>query len=303
MRKLKKIKVFYDMQLNRYQEQVEEIVEQSRAEKKMERDLKKIDEFWSVRFEKTQHKNSSVNILRVSEENFESLEEHQVLVQNMFASRFIAFFEVQVIFWQKTLNSISDITLALSDVQRSWTFLEMLFIHSEEVKKELPAVSEKFVDFDVEVKNILGSGDSIKLVKPFSLQENMLQRLETVMKQLEVCERALNEFLDGKKRFFTRFYFVSTTDLLDILSNNPSRIMKHMSKIFQAIQEFQLEEGGERPFAKTIISCVGTEQVNLTAPLKLIGKVEVYLKLAINGMQSTLKDIRLNQALHNQRTQ
>jgi dynein heavy chain len=62
----------------------------------------------------------------------------------------------------------------------------------------------------------------------------MLKRLEDVEKQLKVCEKALNEFLDGKRRAFPRFYFVSVNDLLDILSNgnSPDKINRHMSKIF-----------------------------------------------------------------------
>jgi len=37
--------------------------------------------------------------------------------------------------------------------------LENLFIHSEEVKKELPKESEKFVGIDKEVKAILKDGE------------------------------------------------------------------------------------------------------------------------------------------------
>jgi len=40
-----------------------------------------------------------------------------------------------------------------------------------------------------------------------------------------------------------------------------------------------------------MISCVGTELVPLTSPLKLLGKVEIYLQDAINAMRSTLKDL------------
>jgi hypothetical protein len=36
--------------------------------------------------------------------------------------------------------------------------LENLFIHSEEVKKELPKESMKFVNIDVEVRKILAEG-------------------------------------------------------------------------------------------------------------------------------------------------
>lgn len=50
-----------------------------------------------------------------------------------------------------------------------------------------------------------------------------MARLEEVQKQLTLCEKALNDFMDSKRRAFPRFYFVSPADLLDILSsgNNP----------------------------------------------------------------------------------
>jgi dynein heavy chain len=43
--------------------------------------------------------------------------------------------------------------------------------------------------------------------------------------------------MQEKQKQFPRFYFTSTTDLLDILSNGstPAKVMKFMSKIFQAI--------------------------------------------------------------------
>ena len=39
-----------------------------------------------------------------------------------------------------------------------------------------------------------------------------------------------------------------------------------------------------------MISCVGTEDVKLTAPLKLLNKVETYLKDMINSMVNSLRD-------------
>jgi dynein heavy chain len=85
--------------------------------------------------------------------------------------------------------------------------------------------------------------------------------------------------LETKKLQFPRFFFVSTTDLLDILSNGniPSKIMVHMPKIISAIETLELIEEGVRPFAKSIHSYVGVETVAFTEPLKLMGKVEVYL--------------------------
>jgi hypothetical protein len=39
---------------------------------------------------------------------------------------------------------------------------------------------------------------------------------------LQVCEKALADYMESKCRAFPRFYFVSTADLLDILSNGNS---------------------------------------------------------------------------------
>ena len=120
-----------------------------------------------------------------------------------------------------------------------------------------------------------------------------MNRLEEVQKLLNVCEKALNDFMDGKRRSFPRFYFVSTTDLLDILSNgnNPSKVMTHMPKIFQAINTLFLKGDGDRPAATGFESCVGQEEVEFESPLKLVGKVENYLADVIDKMRSTLKEI------------
>jgi dynein heavy chain len=42
-------------------------------------------------------------------------------------------------------------------------------------------------------------------------------RLRVILKELESCQKALNEYLDMKKSIFPRFYFVSNVALLDIL--------------------------------------------------------------------------------------
>ena len=53
--------------------------------------------------------------------------------------------------------------------------------------------------------------------------------MEAQQAKLDLCKKSLAEFLDGKRRQFPRFYFVSEVDLLDILSNGsrPRRIIHH----------------------------------------------------------------------------
>jgi dynein heavy chain len=213
------LKDINDLNLGKYQEDVEEITDQAKQEAKMEKTLAKIDENWKdVLFDFTQYKDTNLHLIRLSEENFDMLEENQTSVNAMFSSRYLATFEDKVNYWQKSLADIADIIVYIGDVQRSWSFLENLFIGSDEVKKELPNESEKFKDIDLDVKKILEDGYKHQKALQFSTQPYVLPQLEKIQDNLTICEKALNDFMSSKKVAFPRFFFVSSADLLDILS-------------------------------------------------------------------------------------
>lgn len=63
--------------------------------------------------------------------------------------------------------------------------------------------------------------------------DGYLDKLESIQEQLELCKKSLADFLDGRRRQFPRYYFVSEADLLDILSNgsDPNKILVHTPKV------------------------------------------------------------------------
>lgn len=90
----------FNLNLNKYQEDVEEITDQARQEAKMEKTLNKLEEIWKdIEFEFNKHKDTDIMLIRLSEENFEMLEENQVSVTAMFSSRYLSTFEEKCVFW------------------------------------------------------------------------------------------------------------------------------------------------------------------------------------------------------------
>ena len=50
-------------------------------------------------------------------------------------------------------------------------------------------------------------------------------QLEVIQSQLSLCEKVLAEYLETKRLAFPRFYFSSSADLIDILSNGNQPLM------------------------------------------------------------------------------
>jgi len=62
----------------------------------------------------------------------------------MMANRYMKTFEEPILSWNKKLMMVADVNQILSEIQRTWAYLESLFIHSDEVKKELPEAATRF---------------------------------------------------------------------------------------------------------------------------------------------------------------
>lgn len=132
----------------------------------------------------------------------------------------------QVNSWQQALGAVYEIYVLVSEIQRTWSYLEPLFIGSEEVKRELPEDAVRFAGIDDNVKKVLRESWNTKNVKASCNVEGLLKHLERIQEQLELCKKSLADFLDGRRRQFPRYYFTSEADLLDILSNGsiPSKV-------------------------------------------------------------------------------
>ena len=68
-----------------------------------------------------------------------------------------------------------------------------------------------------------------------------LQQLES---DLATCQKALTGYIEDKRRTFPRFYFISSYELLDILSKgrNPTTIQHHMINLFENVARLQFHE-------------------------------------------------------------
>lgn len=198
------------LKLHEFSNEVEEICDQAVKEEKMENQLKGLNTRWAViQWGMEPYKDTDVPLLKMAEEDFEALENDQLAVQGMIANRYVAQFLTEVTIWKEALGNVNDVYILLQEIQRTWSYLEPLFIGSEEVKRELPEDAVRFAGIDVNVKRLLKNAWETKNVRDSCNEPALLSSLEKILMQLELCKKSLAEFLDGRRRQFPRYYFTS----------------------------------------------------------------------------------------------
>ena len=83
----------------------------------------------------------------------------------------------------KKLMNVADVVQIMSEIQRTWAYLESLFIHSDEVKKELPEAAERFAGIDVKVKEVLRDINATKNCVASCNKEGLMKLLEQQQKE------------------------------------------------------------------------------------------------------------------------
>lgn len=289
-----KLENLLELNLHKFEEDVQEIVDRADKEIKLEAQLKQFEDTWSkLAFEFDSHKD--VKIVRVPEEVVESLEDNQMQLQNIASMRFNDFFIDQVEDWVRKLGLVDTNMYLLLDVQKKWQYLETIFIGSEDIREQLPEESKRFDSIDEELRKILlYAQENPKLIQ-FTQQNGLEETLLLLQEKLGMCENKLTAYLEEKKKIFPRFYFTSIVDLLDILSKGgqaPHLIMRHMSKLFQAVKTLIFEkdaDGNPTNVAIGLIDNIKDEILMFKTPITLEGKVEDWLNKLKDHIKETLR--------------
>ncbi|XP_040979289.1 LOW QUALITY PROTEIN: dynein heavy chain 17, axonemal [Aquila chrysaetos chrysaetos] len=282
------------LNLHKFEDEVRGIVDKAMKESGMEKVLNALDATWAtMRFEHEPHTRTGIMLLKSDEVLIETLEDNQVQLQNLMTSKYLAFFLQEVSGWQQKLSTTDSVISIWFEVQRTWSHLESIFIGSEDIRSQLPEDSKHFDAIDQDFKELMADAVKTPNVIEATNKPGLYDKLEALQKRLVLCEKALAEYLETKRLAFPRFYFVSSADLLDILSNGnePVEVSRHLPKLFDSLAKLKFKMSPDKKPLKVGLGMFSRDEeyVPLNADCDLSGQVEVWLNRVLASMRSTLQ--------------
>lgn len=172
------------------------------------------------------------------------LESHLTKIAEYKSTPYYEDFKEKIDNLENDLNKLSDVYQLLKQVIEKWTYLKNVFSKNKDDMEQqsgfessnLRASNDRFME-------MLKVFSRIQIVKDCFLQKNIEPDLRKLFSEFASIERGLYSLLETKRNNFTRFYFLSNDDFLELLGNSEdSKIINfHLSKLFLGIERVDID--------------------------------------------------------------
>lgn len=139
--------------------------------------------------------------------------------------------------WREKLGRVDTVVNEWLKVQKNWRVLVNIFLASEDIRMQLPEDTKLFESVDNDFRMMMYEA----FAQPNVVEACTNERgdvLKDINAKINKCEKALNDYLEQKKKAFPRFYFLSNQSLLTILSNgqNCPKVCEYLGDCFDGLR-------------------------------------------------------------------
>lgn len=253
-----------------------------------------IHEWDNVNFATSAFKNTGLSILSSIDDVQALLDDHIIKTLAMRGSAFVKPSEAEVKDWFNKLIRVQSTIEQWGKVQSTWLYLLPIF-SSKDIVAQMPEEGRWFNQVDNIYKRYMIAVIKEPNVMETAAQPGLLEAMIEANNMFENVINGVNNYLERKRQFFPRFFFLSNDEMLEILSEtkDPLRVQPHLSKCFEGINKLRFNNSLE---ALSMIS-VEKEEVQFIEKVSTEaarGSVEKWLSQVEQQMLSSIKEETTN---------
>eukprot|EP01018_Ginkgo_biloba_P007248 Gb_31258 [translate_table: standard] len=251
-----------DMGLLEHLDVISTIADTAGKEYAIEMALGNMEDDWKdAELQVLEYKETGTYIMKVDEAILQKLDDHIAMTQSISFSPFKKPFEERIAKWEAQLVLVSEIIDEWFALQRQWMYLEPIF-SSADIQTQLPIESKRFNTVNTVWRKALGQAHLSPHILTMCSSKKLLEQFRESNKLIDMVQKGLADYLETKRLAFSRFFFLSNDELLQILSQakNPLAVQPHLRKCFEAISELDFKPDLEI----VAINSIEGEKVNFT---------------------------------------
>lgn len=229
------------------QKQIIEVSVQVFQEEQLKKELVKIDEKIStlqfpLKVFKEENAKDLTYILDDCTKLMTEIEKLTQMINAVYGSRYLKDLKTAATNKRKDILLIQETLNAWIKFQKHYIYLESIFSQNE-IKKPLQMEAKEFEEsvnkhYKSNVKKVVANQSMTQIIKQkiLDLLYNSFQKQNHTLSELN---KKINNFLDSKREFFPRFYFIPNEELIYILANydNPAAFQTFIGKLFQNVNK------------------------------------------------------------------
>ncbi|XP_063709228.1 dynein axonemal heavy chain 12-like [Culicoides brevitarsis] len=202
-----------------------------------------IEEWKNIKFVLSPYKETELMILTQLDDIQCILEDHIVKTLSMRGSAFVKPCEQKVKDWYAKLVRVNQTIDQWGRVQSKWLYLLPIF-SSKDIVSQMPEEGRLFQQVNNTYKRYMSIVAREPIVMEVAPSAGLLEAMEQANAMLEDIENGVNNYLEKKRLYFPRFFFLSNDEMLDILSEtkDPLKVQPHLSKCFEGINRLKFDE-------------------------------------------------------------